>query len=152
MASEVVQSLEERLESNQELQYEEEERKVELVEAYAPHEQYMVRQAVQQQDRFGSFDQNISSLAPKLQALIDQYPIVFELKSVDIYLQRLNKYTFEAGFGIGESAWAQLDQTKDIEVLKRLLALAAVDNQERSFWRWRKHIFETPELWGQLLG
>ena len=51
-----------------------------------------------------------------------------------------------------ESAWARTDQTQDVEILKRLLALAAVDNQERSFWRWRKHIFESPELWRQLLG
>ena len=150
LADEVVHDLEERLESSSNYQ-QAEERKAELVEAYAPHEQYIIRQAIQQQDQFGAFDQNISAIAPGLQDLIDKYPEVFNLNSAETYLQKLNKYTFDAGFGISESAWAQIDQTKDIAILKRLLALAAVDNQERSFWRWRKHIFETPELWPQLL-
>jgi hypothetical protein len=150
LTKEVVHNLEERLESSSNYQ-QAEERKVELVEAYAPHEQYIIRQAIQQQDQFGAFDQNISAIAPGLQELIGKYPMVFNLKNVETYLQKLNQYTFDAGFGISESAWAQIDQTRDIEILKRLLALAAVDNQERSFWRWRKHIFETPELWPQLL-
>lgn len=151
LAGEVVQAIEERLDNNTKYQ-QEAERKEELVEAYAPHEQYIVQQAIRQQDQFGVFEQNISAIAPKLQALIEQYPMVFNLKRVEMYHQKLNKYTFDIGFGISERAWARIDQTQDVEILKRLLALAGANNQERSFWRWRRHIFESPELWGQLLG
>lgn len=82
-----------------------------------------------------------------LQSLMKKHAKMYNEKTVEEYLKGIYNYSFEAGFGVSEKGWATIDKLTDLEILKYLFALATVDNNEITFWRWRKHIFETPETW-----
>ena len=79
--------------------------------------------------------------------MLDKHPKIYNDKTVEAYLKGIYEYSFETGFGVSEKGWAAIDKLTDLEILKYLFALATVDNNEMTFWRWRKHIFETPETW-----
>jgi hypothetical protein len=58
-------------------------------------------------------------------------------------IRGIYEYSFEAGWGLSEEGWEKLDRLSDVSLLQKLFALATVDNPETTFWRWRKHVFET---------
>jgi hypothetical protein len=146
LVDDAVQTIDEHLEKDTDFQ-EEIEEKDDIVDKYAPHEQYIVRQAVQQQDRFGNYETNIPTIRESLQNLMKKHAKMYNEKTIEEYLKGIYSYSYEAGFGVSEKGWAAIDKLTDLEILKYLFVLATVNNNEITFWRWRKHIFETPETW-----
>jgi hypothetical protein len=144
-----VEAIDESLEKSTEFQ-EHIEEKEDIVEKHPPHEQYIVRQAVQQQDNFGAYKTNVGNVRKSLQKLLTKHAKMYNDKTVEEYLQGIYEYSFETGFGVSEKGWKAIDKLTDLEVLKYLFVLSTVDNNEMTFWRWRKHIFETPETWQYL--
>ncbi len=141
-----VEAIDETLEKNTNFQ-EEIAEKEDIVDKQPAYEQYIVRQAVQQQDRFGAYETNVPTIRKSLQNLLDKHGKIYNDKTIEEYLKGIYTYSFEAGFGVSEKGWAAIDKLTDLEILKYLFVLATVDNNEMTFWRWRKHIFETPETW-----
>ena len=43
-----------------------------------------------------------------------------------------------------------IDQEENVDILKSILALSHISNQEISFWRWRIYILEHQSLWHYL--
>ena len=144
--NESIQAIDENLEKNTEFQ-EEIEKKEDAIENYPPHEQYIVRQAVQQQDRFGAYETNVPTIRKSLDKMLEKHGVFYDKKTVEEYLKEIYQYSFKAGFGVSEKGWKAIDALQDISILKYLFALASINNNEMTFWRWRKHIFETPETW-----
>ena len=144
--NESIQAIDENLEKNTEFQ-EEIEKKEDVIENYPPHEQYIVRQAVQQQDRFGAYETNVPTIRKSLDKMLEKHGVFYDKKTVEEYLKEIYQYSFKAGFGVSEKGWKAIDALQDISILKYLFALASINNDEMTFWRWRKHIFETPETW-----
>ena len=142
-----IAQLEERLDNDPDLP-EDEEPETSSIENYPLHEQYIVRQAIQQQEDYEIHNQYLPELEAALQGLIEKHPKLFEGKSVDAYLRGIYEFSFDAGWGLSAEGWQKLDQIKAVPQLKNLFALAIVDNHETTFWRWRKHIFEHVELFG----
>jgi hypothetical protein len=118
-----------------------------IIDDYPEHEQYIIKQALQQQDRFGNYETNMPVICKSLQNLINQNQFLWKNKTVLEYQKGIYEYSFEAGFGISEDAWTAIDSLDNCEILKYLFMLSMVDNNEKTFWRWRMHIFETPETW-----
>ena len=143
---ETVQAIDEALEENTDFQ-EEIEEKEEKIDGYAPHEQYIVRQAIQQQDRFGAYDQNVPAIRESLDKLMKKHGVFYDKKTAEAYLKEIYDYSFQAGFGVSEKGWKTIDALTDLDILKYLFVLASINNNEMTFWRWRKHIFETPATW-----
>lgn len=114
-----------------------------FIDNYPLHEQYIVRQAIQQQDNFKAYEKYVAELRAALRILIEKRPSFYSKKTAKGYLKGIYKYSFEAGWGLSAEAWENLDCISDLALLQELFALAAVDNPETTFWRWRKHIFET---------
>lgn len=119
------------------------ESEVSLIESYPLHEQYIVRQAIQQQDDFETYEKQLPELVAALEVLIEGHSAFYSNKTVNGYLRGIYEYSFEAGWGLSEEGWEKLDRLSDVALLQKLFALATVDNHETTFWRWRKHVFET---------
>jgi hypothetical protein len=149
IVDETVEAIDETIEKNTEFQ-EEIDEKEDIIEKYPLHEQYIVRQALQQQDHFGAYKKNVSTMRDSLQNLLKKHADMYENKTVEAYLKGIYEYSFEAGFGVSEKGWKAIDKLTNLETLKYLFVLATVNNNEMTFWRWRKHIFETPETWQYL--
>ena len=116
---------------------------ISLIESYPLHEQYIVRQAIQQQDDFETYEKQLPELVAALEVLIEKHSAFYSNKAVNEYLRGIYEYSFEAGWGLSEEGWEKLDRLSDVALLQKLFALATVDNHETTFWRWRKHVFET---------
>jgi hypothetical protein len=149
IVDETVEAIDETLEKNTEFQ-EEIEEKEDIIEKHPLHEQYIVRQALQQQDHFGAYKKNVSTMRDSLQNLLKKHADMYNNKTVEAYLKGIYEYSFEAGFSVSEKGWKAIDKLTNLETLKYLFVLATVNNNEMTFWRWRKHIFETPETWQYL--
>jgi len=115
---------------------------ISLIESYPLHEQYIVRQAIQQQDDLETYEKQLPELVAALE-VIEEHSAFYSNKTVNAYLRGIYEYSFEAGWGLSEEGWEKLDRISDVSLLQKLFALATVDNHETTFWRWRKHVFET---------
>ncbi len=58
----------------------------------------------------------------------------------------------EAPLPLREETWKRIDEERDVEILKRLCTLAAIDNPELTFSECRQWILETPGCWPLLVG
>jgi hypothetical protein len=121
--------------------------KHEVLDQYSPHEVYIIKQALQQQNNFGAYEQNMPVIRESLQNLMNKYPSLWGNKNNLELKKGIYQYSFENGFGVSENGWKVIDDLEDSDILKHLFILSVVDNNERSFSRWRKHIFETAETW-----
>jgi hypothetical protein len=148
--SDRFQNIEVELEKNKDFNQEINE-KENFIAQYPVHEQYIIRQALQQQDHFGNYEKNIPTLIRSLSGLLQKHTQLYEGKTVEHYLKGIYEYSFHAGFGVSEQGWERIDTLKDLNILKYLYVLATVNQSERTFWRWRKHIFETPETWSYFI-
>ncbi len=146
-----VEAIEKNIEESIEFQ-EEMEQKEDILETYAPYEQYIVRQALQQQDHFGDYATNISHIRKSLDGLVEKQGAFYDRNTAEDFLKEIYAYSFDVGFGVSKKGWSAVDAQTNLTILKYLFALASVDNNEMTFWRWRKHIFETPETWEYFLG
>jgi hypothetical protein len=146
---ETMETIDEAIEKDTHFQAEATE-KEDIVEKYPAHEQYIITQAIRQQDRFGNYKTNVGNMSQSLQKLMEKYADMYDKKTVEAYRKGIYEYSFHAGFGVSEKGWATIDKLTDLNTLKYLFVLATVNNNEMSFWRWRKHIFETPETWQYL--
>ncbi|MDR1156645.1 MAG: hypothetical protein LBL04_18225, partial [Bacteroidales bacterium] len=53
-------------------------------------------------------------------------------------------------FSLRETAWQSIKNEKDMDILTMLLFYACIRRDELHFSRWRKFIFESPELWPEM--
>lgn len=113
----------------------------------APHERYILRQAWQQKDRYTNVEKTMEDIRQGLSVLIQNNPTLSKNMAREEYLNGIYTYTSRAGIGLSEAAWSAIDALTDKIILKHLHALSAINNNELTFWRWRIHIFETPDLW-----
>ena len=141
-----VGAIDEMVSQNEDLRQADEEEE-DIADLAAPHERYILRQAWQQKDRYAHAEKTMESIRNGLAELIRKHSDLSAEMSLEDYVDGIYAYTSQAGIGLSEAAWSAIDALTDKAILKYLHALAAVDNRERTFWRWRIRIFETPDLW-----
>ncbi len=71
--------------------------------------------------------------------------------SADELSTLLTRATNHTGLTLAEGAWKAIDQASRAE-LKSLCVLAALPERETTFWKWRIHLLESPDLWHFLIG
>jgi hypothetical protein len=53
-------------------------------------------------------------------------------------------------FSLRETAWQSIQNEKNMDILTMLLFYACIKENELNFFRWRKFVFESPELWPEM--
>lgn len=149
-AEATIEALEEEIDEDTELQ-ENMLQKKEMLEGYAPHERYIVQQALQQQHHFEDYDTNLVHIRESLDRLMKKHHPFYDKNAVEDFLKEIYHYSFKSGFGVSEKGWNVIDTQTNLTILKYLFVLASIKNNETTFWQWRKHIFETPETWKYFL-
>lgn len=140
-----VRGVDEMLSQNEALRQPDEEENIS--DSTAPHERYILLQAWRQKDRYAHAEKVMAQMRKALLEMIREDAYFQEDRDIKAYLDGIYACTDQAGIALSEAAWKAIDALTDKTVLKYLHALAAVDNRELTFWRWRIRIFETPELW-----
>lgn len=67
------------------------------------------------------------------------------------YLTSIYRASFTMGFALRESAWTDIDEEQNLDVLKNILILSLINNREINFWRWRIYLLEHKNLWHYLI-
>lgn len=62
-------------------------------------------------------------------------------------LKKIIEISFKTGIALKEKAWKDIDKEKRIPVLKSLLFLVLIKNDEYNFWHWRIYLLEHKSLW-----
>ncbi len=116
---------------------------------------YFLEQAYLQKRGFSGVEKSASNVGKGLKKLIDRITErgedYFKLTDPNKLVKYISKYTHSNGFPLSYTAWNNIDNETDLVKLYYLLALAMVKNDELSFWRWRIHIMESPEVWDYLV-
>jgi hypothetical protein len=120
---------------------------------YLPFEDYILYE-VENQSRIFHYYKKMSLIAAK----------ALGRDCVKIFKYELDDYTFSSladakkrlsmtiseKFNLRETAWKVIDDEKDFDILKMLIAYAAHPQNELNFSEIRKFVFETPELWADM--
>ena len=121
------------------------------VRSFSEAEKYILRQVRAQQTLFEGEEETVRNLAQQLHQAIREASgnscSVFSINDLQELRFAIWDASHQSGFALHEEAWAAIDALRDKMVLKCLLGLASVENNEMNFWRWRLHIMESPRLW-----
>jgi hypothetical protein len=118
----------------------------------APDEEYILKQVYTQQRRYPQAEEVAQLMGEQLQRIIREHPESFRAEEREECLKSLYQASFLNGFALRESAWEAIDREEKLTILNHLLALALIKEQAMSFWQWRIHFLEHPELWEYLSG
>ncbi|MBL8229330.1 MAG: hypothetical protein JNL98_12660 [Bryobacterales bacterium] len=92
---------------------------------------------------FLALGKRLGELADKQKSMISTDP--------HFYAGLLSCISGESGLPLREGTWARIDAETNVEVLRRLVVLAAIDRIDLEFSELRKRVFETPDQWALLL-
>ena len=62
-------------------------------------------------------------------------------------LTKIVEASFEEGFALVEKAWSDIDREENLSILKGILCLTLIHNNEMNFWRLRIYILQNKPLW-----
>lgn len=96
-------------------------------------------------------EKTAKTISEQLRNIIKQNKEKFDSMDRQRLLNLIIDTSFDCGFALRESAWAELDKEENLEILKSLLILSFIKNNEKSFWHWRIYILEHKELWKYLI-
>jgi len=121
-----------------------------------PFEDYILREVEEQVDIFSENVETSLKIAKQLRRIMKEYEETYDepflrIKTRKKALEKISYYSETHEFSLRETAWDMIDKEKNVDVLTMLAAYAALDVNEKTFWDWRKHIFETPALWPAML-
>ena len=123
-----------------------------LKRRYLPCEDYIIREIEGQIATFPDSEKNSLTIARQLSKVLKNYEKEYkepflQTKTREYALEKIALFSKEFGFTLRETAWEVIDREQDLDTLTMLTVYAALDQNEKTFWDWRKHIFETPALW-----
>ena len=116
----------------------------------SPETQYILDQVARQRQTFKGTEETAKHFGGELQQIIQQTPERFSETEQNYYLENIYRVTYENRIPLQENAWQMIDQEENVDILKAILALSHISNQEISFWRWRIYILEHQSLWHYL--
>lgn len=65
----------------------------------------------------------------------------------EFLLEKIVEASFEEGFALVENAWKDIDREENLSILKGILCLTLIHNNEMNFWRLRIYILQNKQLW-----
>ncbi|MBI4910706.1 MAG: hypothetical protein HY820_44240 [Acidobacteria bacterium] len=111
-----------------------------------------ILQQVELQRETGDDDAEMSSILGQQLGKLARKHKGLASKDPHFYAGLLSRISGESGLPLREGTWARIDAENDVEILRRLVVLAAIDKPSAAFHECRKRILETPDSWPLLLG
>ena len=65
----------------------------------------------------------------------------------ELAVYKLMQLVSEKEFSLRETAWQAIKAEKDMDILTMLILLVGLPSKDLNFYRYRKFILESPELW-----
>lgn len=96
-------------------------------------------------------EKTAKTISEQLRNITKQIKDKFDSMDRQRLLNLIIDTSFDCGFALRESAWAEIDKEENLEILESLLILSFIKNKEISFWHWRIYILEHKELWKYLI-
>lgn len=86
--------------------------------------------------------------ATQLASMADETPLKgwLDEDSPEGLLAKIYFASSEAGFALKGSAWQEIDEETYLAILRGVLALSLIKENESSFWNFRIHILEQAHL------
>ena len=76
----------------------------------------------------------------------------FQIDTREEALEQIAHFSENNKFALRETTWEIIDHEQDLDILTMLAIYAALNNNTKSFWDWKNHIFESSELWPAMRG
>ncbi|NOQ35114.1 MAG: hypothetical protein GQ569_04380 [Methylococcaceae bacterium] len=110
--------------------------------------EFIIEAALSQQERFKEADKAAQIFGKQMREQAKKNPLRdwLDIETKDALLKQIYFASSETGFALKASAWKEIDAENDLGILKGVLALSLINNNEMSFWRFRIHILEEKSL------
>jgi len=124
---------------------------------YLPCEDYILREVEGQVKTFSKSEESSLKIAQQLGKVLKDYEKrngkpFFQIDTREKALEQIARFSENNKFALRETTWEAIDNEQDLDILTMLAIYAVLDDNTKSFWDWKKHIFETPELWPAMRG
>lgn len=112
------------------------------------HAEFIIEAALSQQERFKDADKVAKMFGEQMREQAKESPLRdwLDIGTKDGLLKKIYFASSESGFSLKASAWKEIDEEEDLGILKGVLALSLINNNEMSFWHFRIHILEEKSL------
>jgi len=122
-----------------------------------PCEDYIIREVEGQVRTFSKSVESSLKIAQQLGDVLKDYEKkhgkpFFQIDTREEALEQIAFFSEKNKFALRETTWEIIDNEQDLDILTMLAIYAALNDNSKSFWEWKKHIFETSELWPAMRG
>ncbi|MGE5342172.1 MAG: hypothetical protein ACM3SY_11915 [Candidatus Omnitrophota bacterium] len=91
-----------------------------------------------------SFRDSLKKFVERNKDVLDKY---LNNEDRNFLLTKIMEFSFREGIVLLDKVWKEIDNEVRLPVLKGILSLVIIHNDEINFWRWRIHLLETKSLW-----
>ncbi|MBI5591204.1 MAG: hypothetical protein HY881_12050 [Deltaproteobacteria bacterium] len=114
-------------------------------------QEYILHEIQSQKKAYKDSEVTVKQMGTNLMKQIQGKPDLFQSADPKFYLKNISLGSQHNQIVLHELAWQRIDEEKNIEILKYLMALSLLASNEKFLCDWRIYILENPNLWEYLL-